>query len=307
MHFGRVQSDKGLDLSLPSVGARTTGFLKLGHKGRGLIYCGAPVWSSPDWQGTIYPSKARPSEYLRYYAQHFSMIEFNGSFYRIPTPEQVRVWRHDVGPEFRFCPKVSKDLSHQLAKFDKDLLLTFARMLNAMGENLGLSFLQLPEWYGVEQFPYLEAFIAQWPKEFPLAIEFRHPSWFQGAMLLDPVINFLYRNKLATVITDTPGQRDVIHMSLTYPSVLLRFMGVFPSKFDQQRLKTWLDRLEDWARAGMDTIYIAAHQEKNASIPQTVDFMHRYLLEKKFEGVVRPVVMDRLDEDGEETEFTLGG
>jgi uncharacterized protein YecE (DUF72 family) len=306
MHFGRVQSDKGLDLTLPPVGARTSGYLKLGHKGRGLIYCGAPVWSSLDWQGLIYPARARPSEYLRYYAQHYSMIEFNGSFYRIPTPEQVRTWRRDVGPEFRFCPKVAKDLSHQLARFDKDLLHAFIRMLEAMGDHLGLSFMQLPEWYGVDQFPHLEAFAAQWPKDFPLAIEFRHPSWFQNAMLLDPVINFLYRNTFATVITDTPGQRGVVHMSLTYPKVLIRFMGVFPSKFDQQRLKAWMDRLEDWARGGMDAIYFAVHQERNAAIPQTVDFIHRYLIEKTFEGLVRPKVIEPSDQDFEASEFTLG-
>jgi len=318
MHFGRVQDDKNLDLSLPPMGARTVGYLNLEHHGRGLIYCGAPVWACKEWQDLIYPGKARPSQYLRYYAQAFSMVEFNGSFYRIPTPDQVRLWRQDVGPEFRFCPKLSKDLSHQLAKLDRPRLNEFLTMLDAFGDNLGLSFMQLPEWFKAEQFPLLEAFVAQWPRDMPLAVEFRHPSWFQNHMLIDPVINFLYRHKLATVITDTPGERGALHMALTYPAVLLRFMGVFPSKFDQQRLKAWLDRLEDWAGKGMDAIYIAIHQERNASIPLTADFVHRYLYEKKFTGVVRPggrdgdqqQAQDELwrdsDDHGDEEVFVLG-
>jgi hypothetical protein len=128
-------------------------------------------------------------------------------------------------------------------------------------------------------------------------------------MLLDPVINFLYKNNLATVITDTPGRRDVVHMSLTYPAVLLRFMGVFPSKNDQLRLKAWLDRLEDWAHAGMDTIFVAVHQERNGSIPQTLDFMRRYLLGKKFQGLVEPKALEAEDEsslyDDDEEEYLL--
>lgn len=309
MHFGRVQDDKGLDLSLPPMGPRTSAYLKLPHQGRGLIYCGAPIWACKDWEGTVYPPRARPSSYLRLYAQSYSMVEFNGSFYRIPGPEQVRLWRHDVGPEFRFCPKVAKDLSHQLARFDPSLLQQYLRMLENFGEHLGLSFMQLPDSFAVDQFPRLEAFLAQWPKVFPLAIEFRHPSWFREHSLLDPVINFLYKNSLATVITDTPGQRDVLHSSLTYPAVLLRFMGVFPSKQDQQRLKAWLDRLTDWAQAGLDAIYVAVHQERNASIPLTVDFMHRYLYEKNFPKAVKPMApsTSALDLDfDEDASFTLG-
>jgi uncharacterized protein YecE (DUF72 family) len=301
MHFGRVADDKDLDLSLPLPGKRTEGFLKLPHQGRGLIYCGAPIWSCKDWSGTVYPPGARPAEYLKYYAKHYSTVELNSSFYSIPTPAQVRLWKHEVGPEFRFCPKMAKDLSHSLHKLDRDLLNQFVTMLESFEEHLGLPFMQLPEWYAVDQFPALEAFILQWPKGLPLAIEFRHPTWFQGPMLLDPVINFLYKHSLATVITDTPGRRDVVHMSLTYPSLLLRFVGVFPSKNDEIRLKAWLDRLEDWAHAGMDSIYVAVHQARNGSIPQTIDFMQRYLYGKKFEGFVTPLP------DEEEESFVLEG
>lgn len=294
MHFGRVADDRGLDLQLPEDRPRTEGYLKLAHEGRGLIYCGAPIWSSPEWVPEIYPERAKPSEYLQYYARHYSMVELNSSFYHLPTRDQVRLWTLQTGPEFRFCPKVPKDISHHLTQgFDRELLRSFQGIVETFGEKHGISFLQLPEWFEAKSFPALERFVQAWGQSFPLAVEFRHPSWFRDHMLLDPVINFLYRQKLSAVITDSPGERDVLHMSLTYPSILLRFVGCFPSRKDELRLKAWLDRLMGWMEAGLDAAYVAVHQARNASIPRTVDYAIRYLYEKEFPGLVRP----RIDED----------
>lgn len=289
MHFGRVSDDRSLDLGLPEPRPRTEGYLGLGHQGRGLIYCGAPIWSCPEWVPEIYPEKAKPSEYLTYYARQYSMIELNSSFYHLPTREQVRLWTLQTGPEFRFCPKIPKDISHRLAQgWDPDLLRSYQFMVEGFGEKHGLSFLQLPEWFEVSSFPQLEKFVEAWGQSFPLAIEFRHPSWYRDHMLIDPLINFLYKKNLSAVITDTPGEREVLHMSLSYPSILLRFMGCFPSRKDDIRLKAWLDRLRDWMGKGLDSAFIAIHQERNAAIPQTVDFAIRYLYEKDFPGIVRP-------------------
>ena len=107
-------------------------------------------------------------------------------------------------------------------------------------------------------------------------------------MLLDPVINFLYRHDLSAVITDTPGQREVLHMSLTSPRILLRFVGCFPSAKDDERLRAWMERLMSWMGAGMDVAYVCMHKSWNAAIPQTVDFAIRYLYERNFRGLVRP-------------------
>ena len=79
MHFGRTQDDRKLDLNLPDPRPRTESFLKLKQEGRGLIYCGAPIWSCPDWAGTVYTDKVRPGDYLRQYAKHYSVVEVNSS------------------------------------------------------------------------------------------------------------------------------------------------------------------------------------------------------------------------------------
>ncbi len=289
MHFGRVAVDVGLDLSLPAPRPRTAGYLKLGHKGRGLIYPGAPVWADREWVGSFYPMGTRPGDYLRQYAKKFSTVEYNGSFYHLPQLTQVRQWTTQVGPEFRFCPKLPRLISHELGHgLDQALLHSYGAMCEAFGEKYGMSFMQLPDYFDVSHAPALGKFLDAWSSRWPLAIEFRHPSWFQDHMLIDPVIDQLYRSRVSAVITDTPGRRDVLHASLMYPQVMIRFVGCFPSRRDEMRLKAWADRLDTWSRAGMDALYFFVHQERHPAIPQNVDYMMRTLLEREAQGLMRP-------------------
>lgn len=289
MHFGRVPSDHALDLSLPEPRPRTRGFLALPHAGRGLIYPGASIWADKDWIGTLYPEGTRPGDFLRIYAEHYASAESNSSFYQLPRVEQLRYWRTQVGPEFRFCPKVPKEISHTLDRsLNREALSQYLRACEAFGENYGLSFMQLPDHFGPQLSDKLETLLEAWSEEWPLAIEFRHPGWFKDQMLLDPLINRLYRARVSAVITDTPGRRDVLHMSLTTGQVMVRFQGCFPSRRDDQRLQAWAERLKEWADAGLDALYFFVHQERHAAIPAGVDYLLRALHERKAAGLVWP-------------------
>jgi uncharacterized protein YecE (DUF72 family) len=216
-------------------------------------------------------------------------VEYNGSFYHPPSPEQIRSWTRVVGREFRFCPKVPQAVSHTLTRqLDRPALAHYLGLLEHFGSHHGTSFLQLPDHFAPQHARQLEHLLQAWSSEWPLAIEFRHPDWFREQMLPDAMINLLYKHRASAVITDTPGRRDVLHMSLTFPQVIIRFLGCFPSARDDQRLKMWARRLEEWSRAGLDTIYFFVHQARNAAIPATTDAMQRYLLEANCQGLVRP-------------------
>ncbi len=298
MHFGRVQDDKNLDLSLVEDRPRTRGFLGLGHQGRRLIYPGASIWADKDWVGTLYPSGTRSADYLRIYAEHYASVESNGSFYHLPSSQQIRHWRSQVGAEFRFCPKVPKEVSHTLASgLNRPLLQAYLDCCEEFGEHYGMSFLQLPDGFGPEMGRSLEVLLAAWSSEWPLAIEFRHPGWFKDHMLLDPLINLLYRYKVSAVITDTPGRRDVLHLSLTAPSLIVRFQGCFPSPKDDRRLSAWADRLHEWAQSGLDALYFFVHQERHAAIPAGVDYMVRALLERQAPGLMLPARREQTSDE----------
>jgi uncharacterized protein YecE (DUF72 family) len=152
-------------------------------------------------------------------------------------------------------------------------------MCERFGGNLGLPFMQLPDWFSPQYAGALQKFIGHWGETLPLAIEFRHGAWFRDHMLIDPVINLLYKSRIATVITDTPARRDVLHMALTHPRLMVRLQGCFPSAKDDVRVRAWMQRLRAWADAGMDEMFFFVHQERHGAIPQTADFARRVLYE----------------------------
>jgi uncharacterized protein YecE (DUF72 family) len=50
------------------------------------IRIGPAGWSSPDWEGQVYPKpKPRGFDPLAYLAQYFDTIEINSTFSRIPS------------------------------------------------------------------------------------------------------------------------------------------------------------------------------------------------------------------------------
>lgn len=271
MHFGRVDSFAGIDLSLPADQKRTKGFLGLEWEQAGFIRTGAPIWACPGWVDKVYPKGARPKDYLFHYSRKFSCVELNASFYSTPTKQQIQAWLDMVPENFRFCPKMSQLISAQLRQRAYHSELTsFLHMLESFGSYGGLPFAQLPEHFSVE---YLDDFILllqSLPKELNVAFEFRHPSWFSVHMLKDKIIDLLYRFGKSTVISDTPGRRDALHLSLTQPMVLIRFLAYFNSGKDEARLRNWIKKLDGWQQRGVQ-IYFFVHEPNNNVIPDILE------------------------------------
>lgn len=234
------------------------------------VWGGCPVWGCQEWVGTLYDRDTKPAQYLRQYSKYFSAIELNATHYGIPSPEQILHWRSQVGSEFRFCPKWPQTISHQLDKQNAQLtqrIKTFLDRCRDFGNHLGLSFLQLPPSYNRGYTQILLRFLEQIPQNFPLAIEFRHASWFEAGILARPISKFLAQRGMSTVITDVAGRRDVRHSTLTTSQVLVRFIGNDDAATDEMRLQHWSERLDAWKKHGAQAIYFFTHQPDNANAP----------------------------------------
>src|ERR1700744_5580211 len=68
--------------------------------------------SDPDWVGNFYPPGLPSSEWLKHYARKFNSIEINATFHAIPKREVVRRWKEVTPPDFRFCVKFPKEVTH---------------------------------------------------------------------------------------------------------------------------------------------------------------------------------------------------
>jgi len=150
-----------------------------------MLWIGTSGWSYQHWRGRFYPPDLPPSEWIAYYVRHFPTVEVNASFYRLPSRQQFARWAAIAAarPGFRFAVKASRLITHvrRLADAGAELerLLQTAEEL---GSALEVVLFQLPP--GFERdLERLRRFLALLPQSPRFAVEFRHPSWFEPAVL----------------------------------------------------------------------------------------------------------------------------
>jgi uncharacterized protein YecE (DUF72 family) len=270
MEFGKLDNVDQVDWTIPQDDPLSAPFLAQFQNDEALkIYFGAPAWNHKEWQGKIYPLKTKPSEFLYHYAQYFTCLEMNTVHYRIPTSEQVKKWRDKVTPEFLFCPKVFNGISHaRNGLLDKTLIGEWMGFLESLQSNCGPSFLQLPPQFDYSNRAELFEFLKNWPEDFELSIEFRHPSWFQEGKILPLLTQYLQTRRMGLVITDVAGRRDVAHTSISADYSMLRFIGNALHPSDYTRTDNWLTRLETWQNYGLRRLFLFIHEPDDILVPE---------------------------------------
>jgi uncharacterized protein YecE (DUF72 family) len=166
----------------------------------GNILVGTQGWNYRAWIGPFYPPGARQADLLGLYAQAFSTVEVDSTFYAIPPDPVVAGWQDAVPPAFRFALKVPQAITHEKRLVDADNTLTrFLARVRPLGDRLGPLLLQLsPEFRPSERASeVLASFCAGLSEEFRWAIEFRHPGW-----LAPPTLDLLRARRIALVLVE---------------------------------------------------------------------------------------------------------
>ena len=81
----------------------------------------------------------------------------------------------------------------------------------------------------------------------------------------------------STVITDVAGRRDVLHMYLTTPIAVIRFVGNNLHASDYKRIDDWVAQLQQWFAQGLQTVYFFVHQPNNLQAPALADYLVKQL------------------------------
>lgn len=234
------------------------------------LFTGLSVWGDDAWVGDLYPEKTKKKDFLENYFNHFNSVELNSTFYNIKKTNMQNWAEKARGQSFRFCPKFNRRISHIKRLKDEVYELTdyFVEMCLSFGDNLGCTFLQMPENFGPKWFDRLKGFLEHVPKEFPVAVELRHPEWFEGEVFDETFAMFRELNRTA-VITDTALKRDIIHQRLTNNRVFVRFAGYRDHPSNQTRLTEWVGRLKTWRDLGISEVYFFCKHEDEAFSPHT--------------------------------------
>jgi len=82
----------------------------------GKILTGTASWTDPGFVAEWYPAKLPAAERLRWYAEHFNLVEVNSTFYRIPDAKIVRSWCEQTPDDFIFDVKLHRLLSRHSTK-----------------------------------------------------------------------------------------------------------------------------------------------------------------------------------------------
>lgn len=268
MDFGKLASIEHVDFSLPSEPQQNESVLSGVPHAQARLYLGATGYNMKPWVGKWYPSATKDKDFLRCYGTQFNTIEHNTTHYRIPDAATVERWREETPDDFRFCPKIPQTISHA-----RDLGLSgsqiewFCREIAGLGPKLGPCFMQLPPHVSPAQHMLLLRFLERFPKNIPLAMEVRHPDFFNDSLDAETYFQLLEEQGIATVITDVAGRRDVCHMRLTSDVVLIRFVGNGLHPSDYTRIQAWAERLAVWYKQGLKAAYFFTHEPDNLLAP----------------------------------------
>ena len=98
--------------------------------------------------------------------------------------------------------------------------------------------------------------------------------------------------KVGTVITDTSGRRDVLHMRLTTPVAFIRFVGNNLHPTDYKRIDDWVGRLKLWIDSGIETIYFFIHNHEELNSPELCKYTIQKLNAAKGLNIAVPKLLN---------------
>ncbi|HEU5378472.1 MAG TPA: DUF72 domain-containing protein [Ktedonobacteraceae bacterium] len=240
------------------------------------FYIGCPIWGYKEWVGNFFPARTPAGDFLRIYSKQLNTVEGNTVFYSLPSAETIARWRQETPSTFRFCPKVSRSISHEGSLENKrDETLFFVERMRGLETRLGPIFLQLPPSFGPAHLAQLETFLTFWPTDVRLAVEVRHPALFEKetGMTLNTLLN---QHRVARVIMDTrpirvgpAEEQDMlqarerkpdlpVYPAITTNFVFLRYIGHTRSEVNAPFLDAWANKIAQWLARDL-TLYIFCH------------------------------------------------
>lgn len=164
------------------------------------IHLGTSGWSYADWIGTIYPAGTPVARYLPAYAQQFSSVEIDSTFYASPGQRMIDAWRERTPDNFVFAAKVARSITHD-RQLDQvaDEVLEFAAAMRGLGDKCGPLLFQFAPSFTAEYSDRLEALLPLLPTDLRWAVEVRHTSW-----LREPFYDLLRAHNVALAHVDLP-------------------------------------------------------------------------------------------------------
>jgi uncharacterized protein YecE (DUF72 family) len=197
------------------------------------LFTGTSGYSYKEWLGCFYPEKLPASAMLRYYAERFSTVEINNTFYRMPSESTLARWAEEVPDNFAFALKAPRRITHEkrLREVESDVA-ELMRRAAVLTNKLGVLLFQLPPFLR-KDVPRLQDFLGVLPSDKRIAFEFRNGSWHD-----DEVYEVLRRRGALLCVTDTDEGDTPLVATSDWGYIRLR-----RTHYDDVDLHAWAERI----------------------------------------------------------------
>lgn len=195
---------------------------------------------------------------LNFYAQQFSTVEINHSFYHMPTEKNLSNWAKSVPVGFRFALKANQQITHiKRLRNCADTLKRFLEVASVLqdGDHLGPVLVQLPPTFKFDK-PLLEEFLSLRPPAFRFAFEVRHASWYTEETYV-----VLRERGTALCLAETEKETPLEVITADFAYVRLR-----REEYTPKQLKEWRKRFDGWLAQGVD-VYVYCKHENAGKAP----------------------------------------
>lgn len=221
-----------------------------------------------------FPPQHQEKSRLAFYAQYQNSIEINSSFYKLPQIKTTIRWATEVPDNFRFTFKLWKEITHQKnLLFNAGDIERFLQSIAGAMEKKGCLLVQFPPSLQASAFPQLQELILLLKNSsWPIAMEFRHPSWYK-----DAVYEFLNTQNIALVIQDMPKSATPLKIT-SDDFVYLRFHGPsgnYKGSYSESFLYEYASYIHEWLQEGK-TIYVYFNNTAGAAL-ENLELLKQYL------------------------------
>ncbi|HSI73586.1 MAG TPA: DUF72 domain-containing protein [Fimbriimonas sp.] len=244
-------------------------------------YVGLSGYSYKPWQGEgrFYPVGLKQKEFLGYYCERYNAVEMDGSWYKTPTEEAVKLWIEGSPEATQFSFKLHRRITH-LGRLKEetypDVHYFLRRMLPmARAGRLGPFLIQLPPNLKRDD-ERLEGFLAELPDDFSCvkeleceeglrprwSVEFRHASW-----VCDEVDELMRKYNVAWVASDRDEAKADRNDTADFHYIRLRRLDT-----TEETLTEWSQYIQAQVDKGKDC-YVYCKHEDDGSPWEWADFL----------------------------------
>jgi uncharacterized protein YecE (DUF72 family) len=231
-----------------------------------MIWIGTSGYNYPEWKGSFYPETLPAAKMLPYYAERFSTVEINYTFYRAPNEKILDGWNRATPDRFKLTLKAPKRITHDARLRDcADRVRQFLETASTLGPKLGALLFQLPPNLK-KDLALFDGFLDAFPPRVCAAFEFRHVSWLD-----EEVYERLRARNLALCVADSEKLSTPVTITADYGYFRLRDEGYTAADIDR-----WADVIAERTQACRDVFVYFKHEESGKG-PEFAQLLMRRL------------------------------